>query len=531
MNEKVKSDRKVTISNEIWIMKDGTGLFTRIIKPVTENNKFPTVFMRTPYDNNVAADDAVYTVYENDAFIKRGFAVVLQHCRGRGGSDGKCVPYSDKERSDGAESFEKIRSLDHYDGEIYLYGGSYTASVLMMISDHYKNDVKGVCFAFQTESMYHRNFFNGMNRSYSGFTWWLSMISRHLPKISSDEEIYVRPYKDIMRRAVGCDVKEFTDTLVNDRYNDFWRKDPRIALTDNLNVPVLLIGGWYDYYCYGMCKMWEKLKEDVREKSCFIMGPWGHGTHVPTDTDYVFPSGVIEEDIAPRWFDFIRNGELSDFGKWKTGLFNYYSVGEDKWHTAATPYGTAETLKFFLSGKDKLTTQDPVRYENGFVYDPEAPIKRDKYDYIFKAFKKGEYKDVLSFESLPFGEDVSFFGAAEVYLEVASDCDDTAFFARLYMVENGEAYNIADAISTILYFNGQYLRNERCEIKIYTQPVGFTIKKGCALRIDVSSGSDCFVPHANTAEHFAYEDKPRKAYNRVFSGNSYVSLPLSKKTK
>ena len=112
-------------------------------------------------------------------------------------------------------------------------------------------------------------------------------------------------------------------------------------------------------------------------------------------------------------------------------------------------------------------------------------------------------------------------------IPVRSNCTDTAFFCRLYLVESGASYNISDGVSTLLHCNPAWKRNEKGRLSILSQPTAFTVKKGGRVRVDISSFSDCFVPHANSSVHFAYAERTRSARNTVFTGESFLLLPLS----
>ncbi|MBE6645295.1 MAG: hypothetical protein E7612_07975 [Ruminococcaceae bacterium] len=60
--------------------------------------------------------------------LDAGYAVVFQHCRGRGKSGGDCIPYV-YEREDGLALQQWIREQASYNGELYLCGKSYLSSV------------------------------------------------------------------------------------------------------------------------------------------------------------------------------------------------------------------------------------------------------------------------------------------------------------------------------------------------------------------------------------------------------------------
>ena len=120
-------------------MPDGVSLYTLIARPKS-GETFPIVLYRTPYD----AADSVEKVARELAFsdwLRAGFAVVRQHCRGRGLSEGECRPYH--EREDGLATHDFIRTLPFYGGEIFLAGGSYLATVHLACATGFGDDIRG----------------------------------------------------------------------------------------------------------------------------------------------------------------------------------------------------------------------------------------------------------------------------------------------------------------------------------------------------------------------------------------------------
>ncbi len=502
-------------------MLDGVKLYTRVVLPGT--GQYPVVFMRTPYETETFATDSIRARYESDDFIRRGYAVVLQHCRGRNGSEGICIPYADEERRDGLHTVVWIRKQPFYDGELFFSGGSYTATVLLMMLGDDLPDLKALAVTQQTESMYHRNYFNGMCRSFCGFSWWLSMMSGQYPTIADEADIYKRPYRDMMKRAVGRDIPSFTEGLLHNRFDTFWKDDPRIGTFENLKIPVLFTGGWYDYYCYGMCAMWEKLPAETRKKSCFLMTPFGHGLKAPSGSDYPLGGGCLPKGREGAWFDHVRKGSPFPFAE--VGTFRYYMIAKDTWMTAESPYEETPSYSLYLTEDGALSERPAPGGSASFRYDPDHPKHHDRQDGMYACEPDSSREDVLTFMGKTFSEEQAFFGPVRFDLTVNSDCDDTAFFMRLYLVENGKSYQLADGVTTLLYQDPNRKRNMPLSFTVTTQPTAFTVKKGSALRVDISSWSDSFVPHANTSTHFALETKPRIATNTVCFGNSRVLLP------
>ena len=75
---------------------DNVKLFTIICLP-EENGKFPTVIYRKPYvdDEELMSEEEICKIKSEEfaEWLSHGYAVVFQHCRGRGKSSGDCVPY------------------------------------------------------------------------------------------------------------------------------------------------------------------------------------------------------------------------------------------------------------------------------------------------------------------------------------------------------------------------------------------------------------------------------------------------------
>ena len=511
----------IEIKDVFLPMSDGACLYTRVVLPFA--GKCPTVFMRTPYEKETTVTEEIVARYERNNLIRRGYAIVLQHCRGRNGSTGVCIPYSDEERRDGLETLEWVRTLPHYNGELFFKGGSYTASVLLMLLKDPVPDLCGFALSVQTESLYHRHYFNGLSRAFGYFAWYLSMIGGQYPRIREEGEVRVRPYKDMMRRAVGTDLPAFTEQLLHDRYDDFWQNFPGNGVMKNLRVPVLLTGGWFDYYCFGMCRMWEDLPSETREKSFFLMSPFGHGLQEKSGDVYPFPSGSLPEDRDGAFFDHIRFDTPYPFAE--PGVFRYYSIGEDRWLDAKGPYEIAPDHPLYFTDDGLLGNGKPSAGSRSYLYDPDHPKHHDKHDYMYAMDEEGCGEDVLSFISAPFETGLSFFGPVRFDVEVGSDVEDTAFVFRLSLVEEGKTYYLADAGTTLLHSAPDYRKGERIVLSVLSEPTAFHVKKGCRLRVDVSSWSDCFVPHSNTREPFALAEKTMIARNTVFFGESAVWLP------
>ncbi|MBE7045083.1 MAG: CocE/NonD family hydrolase [Ruminococcaceae bacterium] len=507
------------IREEFFTMSDGIRLYTRMVLP-EEGKKFPIVFMRQPYEEKRGGEPYPIEAYQDDLFLKNGYAVILQHTRGRGDSEGVCKPY--QERQDGLDTLEIIRTLPFYNGEIYLVGRSYLSTAHLCYLDTNPPDIKAASLSIQTDRMYLRNYRNGCCYDYCNIKWWMRMLKNRYPDQLPCEEALYRPYYKIAERIFGEDVPEYTELLLHDTYHDFWQKQVQNNVSEQLQIPVLLTEGWYDFYLDGMFSMWERLPEETRKQSVYVVGPWGHATEVSKTAEYPLANGNIPKDWIVKFFNSIRDGVA--YQEFETGRVNYYTIGGDFWTTDKK--GTRET-KLYFQNHYKLSENADVSGTKSFVYNPEKKPGSFRYHDIFKAEPAGSIDGVLSFESEAFSEDTEFYGKIRWHMKVKSDCDDTAFFMRVYFVENGASYNLTETITTLLQCDENYTAGSECLIDITTPMIGFRIKKGNAIRVDISSHSDMYVPHANVVGHWAKVTETKTAVNTVICDeDSYIVLPV-----
>ncbi len=519
----VSENSRYCVREEYFVMSDNIGLYTRTVIPKGKD-KYPIIFIRDPYVPNHSG--IPYDIEKCDTaggfkiFLEHGYAVVYQHCRGTGVSEGICIPYSEKERNDGLETLELIRKLPIYNGEIYLYGGSYLASVHLLYLATNPKDIKTAALHIQTDRMYYIAHRNGCRRGTS-HEWWLKRAIRKYPYQNYGDEM-IRPYKDIARRVVGEDVPEYTPSLMNDEYNDYWKNDPRTNVMEELDIPVLLTEGWFDFYNYGMFSMWERLKPETKKKSLFAVGPWGHALSVTSDAEYDMPNGNLPEDFWVEWFDSKRFDRPFKYGE--LGKMKYYNVGSDSWKISEWPKSGSKK-KIYFNSDNKLTLEPHTdNAEITYQYDPDEKQEFFKFANIYKAPEANTQSDVISFTSDKFTTDESFFGSVKFSMNVSSDCEDTAFFMRLYLVENGVAYNLTDDITSLSYIDSNYIPGDVIRVDMSTPPIAVTVKKGASLRVDIASSCKGYMLHANVKGHWAEVTTTKIANNTLFLKDSYIEL-------
>ena len=514
----VSENESVILTETYVVMPDGVRLYTRYAVPKT-GEKFPIVYKRTPYE---AAHDGVahdIETYRKDPFIQRGYSVLIQHCRGRGDSEGECIPY--RERDDGMATLEFIRSLPFYNGEIYVTGGSYTATVHLCYLPEKPKDVKGACIQIQPDRKYYRNYRNGCNYKLNNILWWAGMLDRRFPEQHREEALRM-PYIEAAKRVFGEEVPEFTEGLIHNTCDQYWTSDARWNMMESYELPTLFVEGWYDYYVDDMMDMWARMSEETKARSAMLVGPFGHGTSVSKKAEYFLKDGNLPGDYVAEWFDSIR--ENRPYAYADRGKITYYSIGDGQWRCNVYPKEQGGSMRLWLGANGKLLPTDTKGECCTYRYDPSAITNCYRSGNIFRGHAAGSVDGVLSFFSAPFEQEKHFFGKVRFHLNVSSDCEDTAFFMRVYFVEGEDSYNLTETVGAISYFTENYVPNELLALDLETPPIAFTVRSGMRIRVDISSESGVYLPHPNVKGHFAYVTETKVANNTVDTQGSYVDI-------
>lgn len=517
------------ITEDLVPMRDGVRLYTRVVAPIGME-KCPIVFVRTPYESAHKGkphviDSANAPEYHESEFVKAGFALVIQHIRGTNDSEGECHPYTN-EKNDGLDTLDYIRSLPIYDGEIYPVGGSYLTAVHYSYFKTKPEDIKSAYLSIMTDRMFFRNHKNGCCYQFCNPFWYAGTMRNKYPNIVTDKKItHVRPYKDIFKRVVGENVAAYTNTIMNIEYNEYWKGRDEDSVAEHLYFPILFSDGWYDYYLDGMFSVWERLPKETRDKSALIVGPWAHCSFVGKNSEYPLPNGDREPIFGLEWLKCIHEGK--PYTKAPLGKVTYYSIGSGEWRTGEFPRHNTEKRRFYF-GKGGKMTDYPCNDDTSlsYKYNPDEPINYFKFLCIYKAPKINTCESVLNFETDEFEKTESFFGRIRWKMDVSSDCEDTVFFIRFSMVEDGEAYNLTETITSLSHINKNYVPGEKLTIDTYTQPIAFTIKPGCKIRVDIASDSDVYAPHANVRGHWAEVTETKIANNTVHLKDAFVEFEV-----
>lgn len=542
-------------SNVTYVtMKDGTLLKTFIHFPEGEG-PWPVIVVRNPYF--FGEEDMNGDTFKS--FTQYGYAVVYQHCRGRGGSEGEWFPVAN-ERDDGMVTLDWLIQQPWMNGSIGLFGGSYLSMVHWSVADSLPTQVKAACLSIYGPNHYEFLYMNGMFK-HDVHTKWAAMNSGLAidtdPKDIYIKSLQIKPHIQMDEKLLGKELPWYREYVMHpDPHDSFWSEGVFGELHNapsKMKVPVLMIGGWFDIGLGGMERAYNELPEEIRRRSKMVIGPWEHSFKPTGDLDY--PNGGPLNFIgsAIEWFNshLKPNGEDAP----QSGVMTYI-IGDDKWKTWENWPPASHRLVMHLQAPEnnheigKLVEQVPPQERHlTFTYDPRNPVPtiggsvvlaggiQDERDLIpgsLRQPKPGYRNDVVTFLSAVLDQDLLIGGKINFKLSVSTEAVDTAFTVKVMEVfSDGEAYNIADGITALSV--GSEARNQDQEntarvMQLQLWPTVWKVKKGSRIRLDVSSSNyPAYHVHPNVSGIWAETAETRKAEQTIYTGGNhacFMELPI-----
>ncbi|MCS5661527.1 MAG: CocE/NonD family hydrolase, partial [Dehalococcoidia bacterium] len=457
-------------------MRDGINLSADIYFPRMRAGSLPAILSRTPYDNTNERmiNSAIF-------YAQQGYVFVAQDTRGRYDSEGKFRPWVD-EFNDGHDTVEWVGQQEWCDGNVGMVGGSYVGNVqwqaAAMGSKYLKTIVPRVIGNNLYESPHYQSGAFQLNWS---ATWSFRMAGRTAQDIDiyNWEKVFATlPLKNLPEES-GKDIFFWDEWIKHPDYDDYWKALANDERYDDIEIPVLQIGGWYDFFTAGTFHNFVGMREGggsrlARDNQRAIVGPWIHSASTLTragEVDFGRGSVLDLEQHELRWFDHwlkgIDNGADADIP------LNIFVMGINQWRdenewplarTQFTPYylhsdGQANSLL----GDGVLSMDVPDKEPSDeYVYNPAFPtptkggcnccnpeiVDWGAFDQQSVEFRN----DVLVYTSEPLKKELEVTGPVVAKIFAETDVTDTDFTVKLVDVDpNGFARNLCDGIIRARY--------------------------------------------------------------------------------
>ena len=458
------------------VTEDGITLVADAWHP-DANGPWPVLLQRLPYGRAVASTP----VLPHPAwFARRGFAVVVQDCRGRGASGGRFTPFVDEGR-DGAAAIEWAARLPFADGRVATYGFSYQGLAQVYAAALRPPSLRGIAAMMCCPDPYEGWTYEGgcLRLPFVAF-WSAQLAGQEQGRGPVAFDVGALPVAEALGPTPPPWLSEWLQHPDDDEYWSSRRPD-----LSAIEVPVFTVLGYFDDFSSGTAVLAEALGAEA------VCGPWAHmpwGTrHGGTELgEEAGPGPAFPRLVA--FFDrvFERQPPIEADRR-----VSYYCIGAG-WRSApAWPPGNRWQQWCGVSGGNANSRHGDGRLRPGdepagpadvVVVEPLVPYPGGAIGFQDESGSE-DRRDVLCYTSEPLDAPLEVVGSPLVTVEAACDHADHDLVVTLVLVDpDGRARALT----------GSARRCRSCSAgspmahALRLRPIAVQAPAGHRLRLDVS---------------------------------------------
>lgn len=570
-------------------MRDGVVLRANIYCPVSEG-RWPVVLLRIPYGKHLPL---ATSLFDPAQMARGGYVVIIQDTRGRYASEGEWEPQV-HEGLDGVDTIEWAANLPYSNGQVGMFGASYSGFTQWTAATHQPAALKAIVpMVTAGDPLNSSRFRGGAFELGMRAHWHLQSLGTDVMIKQHQGEADPRKLEQALRElaeeidALGTSgywslpLKAFAPLKRTGVGTAFFTELEHAmdrtsvdALTllgkhEQVHVPALNIGGWYDLYVQDTIENFRIMREygstPEARQSQLLIGPWSHlnRTNVIGEINFGIAanSALLNlkssmERIHLRWYDRWLKGNTN--GVTEEAPIKLFVMGANVWRdeyewplarAGETRYclhsgGQANTL----NGNGTLSTTPPQgESADTYDYDPAHPvITRGGALLMAAEYPSGPYDQretesreaVLVYTTSVLEEDTEVTGPIKVTLWAKSSAPDTDFVARLVDVHpDGYALNLTDGIIRARYRG--FTQGEEPTLiepgKVYEYEIDLwatsnLFKRGHRIRLDITSSNfPRWDRNPNTGHDFGADAELVIAHQTILHDDthpSHVVLPI-----
>ena len=509
-------------------MQDGIALATDVWTP-DGDGAAPTLLVRLPYGKDMIGLYAYGVLPNLFALVEAGYAVVYQDCRGTFRSGGEFTPMLN-EASDGADTVAWLLTQPWCDGNIGTFGPSYLGFVQWAAASA-GSDLKAIAPAVTTTDYYSTPWYSeGGALSLHAIHSWTTLMEladvqramgagagdpqalMELMGMATQPELHLAALPVRVRPLLEKQFPWWAEILDHPARDEYWRDLSVADHFDEITVPALNIGGWFDIFVNSTVRTFTGLSqrggsEQAREGQRLIIGPWDHlnSTGIYPDRQFGMLADALTADLTGahlRFFDRWLRGQADALAG--SAPVRIFVMGIDQWRdeqdwplpgTSYDAYylhssGRANTA----DGDGELATEPPGdEHADVYLYDPLRPVPtlggRVMAPSTANAAGPVDQRrveardDVLCYSTPVLYHPVEVTGHVSLTLFVSSSARDTDFTGKLVDVfPDGRAIFLTDGI-----LRARYHRS-------LAEPELLTPEQVYEVTIDMSVTSNVFLP-------------------------------------
>jgi len=499
--------QKTTIMIE---MDDGVKLATDIFLPKNNNQPHGSILIRTPYNKNLLS-------LIGNAWAQEGWPTIIQDIRGRYASEGNHTVFRNA-HTDGPDTLEWIGEQGWSNQKVATFGGSALGICQYFMAGADPPELSCQYIQVATPNLHKHAVYQGGQFRYQLIYKWLQ----------NQGSLDVLP-----------------ELYEHENYSlEFWTN---VSLEDNwqdIDVPAIHIGGWYDCFAQGIIDGFLGYQylgdEGAQGKSKLIMGPWTHGGAKSIKQGQLeYPENCKDTFSESLFWEMVNQYTMNQSGSYDDWPSVYYYVMGDvddslapgnEWRSAEDwpiPYNES---KWYFHENEVLSTNIPSDYDPlAYNYDPSNPVPTlggqnlntppGPYDQTSIENRT----DVLIFTSSELTEPYEATGPIKAILYVSSDCPDTDFTVKLTDVyPDGRSMLITDGILRARNRNGidhwEFIEEgEIYKLEVDLWSSSYIWNAGHKIRVAVSSSNyPRFLNNPNTADPITKNTTYNIAQNTIY---------------
>jgi uncharacterized protein len=379
-------------------MRDGTQLFTAVMRPTAAPGLLPLLLIRTPYGADSIAKALGRAGYLRD-LVSEGYIFVFQDIRGRYQSQGQFVmtrPPGSSKTDESTDTWDEIdwliKNVPGNNGRVGIFGVSYggwlsdqslvnphpalkaaspqaTAGDMWMGDDFFHQgawrQTYGTEYAWMMEASKDQSVLPAPGR-FDTYDWYLSF-----------------PTLGKLAESIGAmNWPTWRAFVEHPAYDSFWRERAVPRYLTHTSVATLTVGGTWDQEdLYGPQATYRAREAaDTMKLNYLVLGPWSHGQWSGSAGESLgnihFGSNTGEyyrREIEAPWFAYW----LKDKGRLDVAEARVFDAGARQWRSfeAWPPKATVAAKLYFAAGS-ALSFDKPkdTRGDDAFVSDPAHPV-------------------------------------------------------------------------------------------------------------------------------------------------------------
>jgi uncharacterized protein len=504
-------------------MRDGVELLADLYEP--KEPASGTILVTSPYGWNLVG--AAMTA---GMFASRGYRTLLGRCRGTFGSGGTYEPFM-REVDDAADIVAWMRGQPWFDGRFATYGYSYCGfTQWALLMDPPPEHVTAV-IACGPHDLGAFAYPGGAFRLSTLFEWSFATTRQEDPflrrifSILSSRSRIKKALATLPLAAAADEVMRgeapwYREWISRRDLGDPWWKNSNLTeALEQVQVPVLLQGGWQDVFFRQTLAEYARLADRGVDVGLTV-GPWTHAEGGAKGTRVLLPDALA-------WFDEHLAGSGERRRAMPVKVFVSGPVGG--WRDLpAWPPPTVEQILYPRSG-ELLTAQPAAPGEvSEFTYDPAKPTPTyggPLVTVVAPGLTAGytddsalaARSDVLAFTSDPLTTELEVVGSPVVELGHSSDNPFVDLFVRLSEVDaKGHSRNVSDGFIRLDPSAPQGV------VRVELDAVAHRFARGNRIRLIVAGGS-----HPRWERNLGTGDDPVTS-TRMLPSHRTIDLSISR---